>query len=41
MIEFQKEFKDDKHKEEKEKLAVIDMEKMNVMNRFLSILSKK
>ena len=37
MIEFPKEFKDDKQKEEKEKLAVLNkmhMEKMNVMNRF-------
>ena len=44
MIEFLKEFKDDKQKEEKEKLAALNemhMEKMNVMNRFLSILSKK
>ncbi|XP_067051789.1 uncharacterized protein [Acropora muricata] len=44
MIEFLKEFKDDKQKEEKEKLAALNkmhMEKMNVMDRFLSILSKK
>ena len=44
MIEFLKEFKDDKQKEEKEKLAALNkmhMEKINVTNRFLSILSKK
>ena len=44
MIEFLKEFKEDKQKEEKEKLAVLNKmhkEKMDVMNRFLSILSKK
>ena len=44
MIEFLKEFKEDKQKEEKEKLAALNKmhkEKMDVMNRFLSILSKK
>ena len=44
MIEFLKGFKEDKQKEEKEKLAApnkIHKEKMDVMNRFLSILSKK
>ena len=44
MIEFLKEFKEDKQKEEKEKLAALNKmhkEKMDVMNRFLGILSKK
>lgn len=41
MIEFLKEFKDDKQKEEKEKLAALNKMHMNVMDRFLSILSKK
>jgi len=44
MIEFLKEFKEDKQKEEKEKLAALNNmheEKIDVMNRFLSILSKK
>ena len=44
MIEFLKEFKEDKQKEEKEKLAALNKmhkEKMDVLNRFLSILSKK
>lgn len=44
MIEFLKEFKEDKQKEEKEKLAAVNKmhkEKMDVMNRFLNILSKK
>ena len=44
MIEFLREFKEDKKKEDKEKLAVITKlhkEKMDEMDRFLSILSKK
>ena len=41
MIEFLKQFKDDKHKEKLAALNKMHMEKMNVMNRFLSILSKK
>ena len=44
MTEFLKEFKEDKQKEQKEKLAALNKmhkEKMDVMNRFLSILSKK
>ena len=44
MIEFLKEFKEEKQNEEKEKLAALNKmhkEKMDVMNRFLSILSKK
>ena len=43
MIEFLKEFKEDKQKEEKEKLAALNKmhkEKMDVMNRFVGILSK-
>ena len=44
MIEFLKEFKDDKRKEELEKMSLsqkMHQEKMSVMNRFLDILSKK
>jgi len=44
MIEFLQEFIEDKQKEEKEKLATpnkMHKEKMDVMNRFLCILSKK
>ena len=44
MIEFLKEFKEVKQKDEKEKLATLNKmhkEKMDVMNWFLSILSKK
>ena len=44
MIEFLREFKEDKEKEAKEKIAVVTKmhkEKMDVMDRFLSILSKK
>lgn len=44
MIEFLKEFKDDKRKEELEKMSLskkMHEEKMSIMNRFLDILSKK
>jgi len=44
MIEFLKEFKEDKQKEEKGKLATLNKmhkEKMDIMNWFLSIISKK
>ena len=42
MIEFLKEFKDDKWKEELEKMSLspkMHEEKMSIMNRFLDILS--
>ena len=44
IIEFLKEFKDDKRKEELEKTLLsqkMHEEKMSIMNRFLEILSKK
>ena len=44
IIEFLKEFKDDKRKEELEKMSLsqkMHEEKMSIMNRFLDILSKK
>ena len=44
IIEFLKEFKDDKQKEELGKMSLspkMHEEKMSIMNRFLDILSKK
>ena len=44
MIEFLKEFKEEKRKEEQEKIALVQHmhgEKMGIMARFLDILAKK
>ena len=44
MIEFLREFKEEKRKEEQEQISIAERmheEKLSVMNRFIDILAKK